>query len=162
AVTAAEAQRQLAELNLSYTRVLAPLGGMISNRRVDPGNLVKADDTVLATIVSLDPIYAYFDVNERTVLKLRRLIQEGQLEESEEARVIVQVSLADEEDFQHRGTIDFLDNQIDPNSGTQRVRAVIMNPQRLLSPGLFVRLRFPVSQPHQALLIQEEALGTDQ
>jgi RND family efflux transporter MFP subunit len=162
AVTAAEAQKQLADLNVTYTRITAPLGGIISNRRVDPGNLVKSDDTILATIVSIDPIYAYFDVNERTVLRLRRLIQEGQIESAEDARVVVQVSLADEEDFQHRGTIDFLDNQIDPNTGTQRVRAVINNPDRLLSPGLFVRLRFPVGAPHQALLVKEEALGTDQ
>jgi membrane fusion protein, multidrug efflux system len=162
AVTAAEAQKQLADLNVTYTRVVAPLAGMISNRRVDPGNLVKADETMLATIVSIDPIYAYFDVNERTVLRLRRLIQLGQIESADDARVIVQVSLADEEDFQRRGTIDFLDNQIDPNTGTQRVRAVISNPDRLLSPGLFVRLRFPVGAPHQALLVQEESLGTDQ
>src|SRR5262249_23628197 len=152
----------LADLNVSYTRVTAPIGGVISSRRVDPGNLVKADDTVLATIVSIDPVYAYFDVNERTVLRLRRLIQEGQIEEADDAKLVVQVSLADEDDFGHRGTIDFLDNQIDPNTGTQRVRAVISNPDRLLSPGLFVRLRFPVGQPHQALLVQEEALGTDQ
>ncbi|HEY2414128.1 MAG TPA: efflux RND transporter periplasmic adaptor subunit [Pirellulaceae bacterium] len=162
AVTAAEAQKQLADLNVSYTRVIAPISGVISNRRVDPGNLVKADDTVLATIVSQDPIYVYFDVNERTVLKLRRLIHEGVLEEADDAGVVVQVSLADEEDYQHKGTIDFLDNQIDPNAGTQRVRAVIHNGDRLLSPGLFVRLRFPVSRPHEALLVQEEALGTDQ
>jgi RND family efflux transporter MFP subunit len=162
AVTAAQAQKQLADLNVTYTRVTAPLGGVISNRRVDPGNLVKADDTLLATIVSIDPIYAYFDVNERTVLRLRRLIQEGQIESADEAKVVVQVALPDEEGFRHRGTIDFLDNQIDPNSGTQRVRAVIANPDRLLSPGLFVRLRFPVGPPHSALLVQEEALGTDQ
>jgi len=162
AVTAAEAQKQLADLNVTYTRVTAPLGGVISNRRVDPGNLVKADETLLATIVSLDPIYAYFDVNERTVLRLRRLIQEGQIESADEAKVVVQVALADEEGFRHRGTIDFLDNQIDPNTGTQRVRAVIANSHRLLSPGLFVRLRFPVGPPHTALLVQEEALGTDQ
>jgi len=162
AVTASAAQKELADLNVSYTHVLAPISGMISNRRVDPGNLVKADDTVLVTIVSLDPIYMYFDVNERTVLKLRRLIHDGQLEEADEAGVVVQVSLADEDDFSHRGTIDFLDNQIDASTGTQRVRAVIPNPDRLLSPGLFVRLRFPIGQPHEALLVQEEALGTDQ
>lgn len=162
AVAAAEAQRQLADLNVTYTRITAPLSGVISNRRVDPGNLVKADDTMLATIVSLDPIYAYFDVNERTVLRLRRLIQAGRMEAADDSKVVVQVSLADEDAFQHRGTIDFLDNQIDPNTGTQRVRAVIENPSRLLSPGLFVRLRFPVGPPHPALLVQEEALGTDQ
>lgn len=162
AVANAEAQLQLAQLNLAYTRIAAPISGTISNRRVDPGNLVKADDTVLATIVSLDPIYVYFDVNERTVLRLRRLIQEGRIQSATESRVDVQVSLADEDDFQHRGTINFLDNQVDPNTGTLRVRAAIDNADRLLSPGLFVRLRFPVGAPHKALLVQEEALGTDQ
>jgi RND family efflux transporter MFP subunit len=162
ALAAAQAQEELAALNLDYTRVVAPLSGRISNRRVDPGNLVKADDTMLATIVSLDPIYVYFDVNERTVLRLRRLIQEGRIRSAEDAKIEVQVSLADEDDFQHRGTINFFDNQIDPNTGTQRVRAVIDNANRLLSPGLFIRLRFPVGAPHEALLVQEESLSTDQ
>jgi multidrug efflux system membrane fusion protein len=162
AVANAEAQQELAQLNLTYTRITAPISGTISNRRIDPGNLIKADDTVLATIVSLDPIYVYFDVNERTVLRLRRLIQEGRIQSAAESRVDVQVSLADEDEFQHRGTINFLDNQVDPNTGTLRVRAAIDNADRLLSPGLFVRLRFPVGAPHKALLVQEEALGTDQ
>src|SRR5689334_15335965 len=108
AVANAEAQLQLAQLNLAYTRIAAPISGTISNRRIDPGNLIKADDSVLATIVSLDPIYVYFDVNERTVLRLRRLIQEGRIQSATESRVDVQVSLADEDDFQHRGTINFL------------------------------------------------------
>jgi membrane fusion protein, multidrug efflux system len=96
------------------------------------------------------------------VLRLRRLIQEGRIQSATESRVDVQVSLADEDDFEHRGTINFLDNQVDPNTGTLRVRAAIDNADRLLSPGLFVRLRFPVGAPHKALLVQEEALGTDQ
>jgi hypothetical protein len=141
---------------------VAPLSGRISNRRVDPGNLVKADDTMLATIVSLDPIYVYFDVNERTVLRLRRLIQEGRIGSTDDSKIEVQVSLADEDDFEHRGIINFFDNQIDPNTGTQRVRAAIDNADRLLSPGLFIRLRFPVGAPHKALLVQEESLSTDQ
>lgn len=161
ALASAKAQRDLAELDVSYSQIKAPVSGVINNRQVDPGNLVKADDTILATIVSQDPIYAYFDINERTVLRLRRLISEGRLAEAHHG-VEVQISLADEDDFKHRGTIDFLDNQLDPNTGTLRVRAVIPNKNGLLSPGLFVRLRFPVSPEHEALLVQEEALGTDQ
>lgn len=162
AIAAAEAQRDLADLDVSYTQIKSPLTGVINNRQVDPGNLVKADETLLATVVTEDPIYAYFDVNERTVLRLRRLIHAGRIEAADEAGVQVQVSLADEEDFKHRGKIDFLDNQLDANTGTLRIRAVIQNKNRLLSPGLFVRLRFPVGPEHDALLVQEEALGTDQ
>lgn len=162
ALVAAESQRDLADLNVSYTQITSPITGIINNRQVDRGNLVKADDTILATVVSHDPIYAYFDVNERTVLRLRRMIRAGQIEAADDAAVEVQVSLADEDDFKHRGTIDFLDNQLDVNTGTQRVRAVIPNKEGLLSPGLFVRLRFPVGPEREAILVQEEALGTDQ
>ncbi|WP_425613509.1 efflux RND transporter periplasmic adaptor subunit [Anatilimnocola sp. NA78] len=162
AVSSAEAQKALAELDLTYTRITSPIDGTISNRQVDPGNLVKADDTVLSTVVSLDPIYAYFDVNERTVLKFRRLINKGEMIAADEKKLKVQISLADEDDFTHEGEIDFLDNQLDPNTGTLRVRATIHNKSGLLSPGLFVRIRFPVGDPHEALLVQEQALGTDQ
>jgi len=162
AVSSAEAQKDLADLDLSYTQIRSPIDGVISNRQVDPGNLVKADDTVLATVVSKDPIYAYFDVNERTVLKLRRLIREGKIVAADENKLKIQISLADEDDFKHVGEIDFLDNQLDANTGTLRVRATIHNKSGFLSPGLFVRIRFPVGNPHEALLVQEEALGTDQ
>jgi len=111
-----QGQIDSARLNLTYTRIIAPISGTISNRRVDPGNLIKADDTVLATILSLDPIHVYFDVNERTVLRLRRLIQEGRIQSATESRVEVHVSLADEDEFEHRGTINFFDNQVDPNT----------------------------------------------
>ncbi|QDU29765.1 Efflux pump periplasmic linker BepF [Anatilimnocola aggregata] len=162
AVAAAEAQKDLADLNVTYTKITSPIDGVINNRQVDVGNLVKFDDTILATVVSQDPIYAYFDVNERTVLKLRRLINAGQIESAEDEGLVIQVSLADEDDFKHSGKITFLDNQLDANTGTLRVRAEIENKNGFLSPGLFVRVRFPVGKPHEALLVQEEALGTDQ
>jgi len=157
-----QAAKELADLNLSYTRVTAPIDGRISRRMVDPGNLVQADETVLTTIVSIDPIYAYFDIDERTVLRLRRLVREGRIKSHRETEITVQVALADEDAFNLSGVVDFVDNQIDPTTGTLRLRAVIANPQRLLSPGLFVRIRFPVGDPHPALLIPEEALATDQ
>ncbi len=159
---AALAAKDSADLNLTWTKVIAPISGHISRRLVDPGNLVKADDTMLATIVSLDPIYAYFDLDERTVLRMRRLLEEGKLLKTPEKRVIVQVALADEEDFSRKGMVDFFDNQVDSTTGTLRLRAVIENPKHLLLPGLFVRLRFPIGEAHSALLIPDEAIGTDQ
>lgn len=162
AVLAAQAKQELADLDVSYTKIRSPMDGVISNRRIDPGNLAKADDTVLAMLVSQDPIYAYFDVNERTVLRLRRLIQEGHITSAVESKLVVYASLADEDGFHHEGYIDFMDNQLDAATGTLRVRAVMKNKAGLLSPGLFVRLRFPVGGAQSALLIQEEALGADQ
>jgi RND family efflux transporter MFP subunit len=156
------AAKELADLNLSYTHVTSPIDGRISRRMVDPGNLVRADETVLTTVVAMDPIYAYFDIDERTVLRLRRLVREGRIRSTRESEVSVQLALADEDEFNLSGAIDFVDNQVDPTTGTLRLRAVIANPQRLLSPGLFVRVRFPVGDPHPALMIPEESLSTDQ
>lgn len=158
----ARASTDLAKLNLGFTRITSPISGRISRRLADPGNLIQADTTPLATIVSLDPIYVYFDVDERTVLRVRRLIREGQIQSARDSRVTVQLALADEETYSLSGIINFIDNQIDANTGTLRVRAVIDNPRLLLSPGLFVRLRYPIGEPHQALLVREESLGTDQ
>jgi multidrug efflux system membrane fusion protein len=162
ALAAAKAAKELADLNVEYTRVLAPMSGTISNRKVDPGNVIKADDASMATIVKLNPIYAYFDINERTVLHLRRMMEEGKIESADKAQLKVGVALADEEAPSHEGTIDFVDSQVDAATGTLHVRATIENPSKLLSPGLFVRLRFPVGEPHRALLIPEEALVSDQ
>ena len=156
------AAKEMADLQLSFTKVTAPFDGRISRRLVDPGNLVQADVSPLATIVALDPIYAYFDIDERTVLKLQRLVHEGVIKATRESKVEVQVALADDPEFRLRGIVDFVDNQVDPTTGTLRMRAVIQNEDRLLTPGLFVRLRFPVGDPHPALLIPEEALATDQ
>lgn len=158
----AVASKVLADLNLSYTKITSPLTGRLSRRLADVGNLVQADQTILANVVSLNPIYAYFDIDERTVLRLRRLIQEGKIQSARNSQVVAQIALADDREFTLKGVIDFIDNQIDPASGTLRLRVVIDNPALLLSPGFFVRLRVPVGAPHKALLVQEEALGTDQ
>jgi RND family efflux transporter MFP subunit len=162
AVKVAEATVTTARVGYGYTKVTAPMSGRIGRRLVDPGNLVKADETILATIVSLDPLYAYFDVDERTVLRLRRLIRSGTVKSAREVEVPVKMELADEEGFPRTGRIDFADNKVDPGTGTLRVRAVFPNPQELLSPGLFVRVRVRIGVPHKALLIAERALGTDQ
>lgn len=162
AVKNAKATREIAKLNLDYTQVKSPISGRVSRKYVDPGNLVKADETILTSVVSQDPMYAYFDVDERTVLKLRRLQLEGKLGTTRETGVPVLLSLADEQEFTRQGTIDFADNRVDPGTGTRRLRGVFPNTDRLLAPGMFIRVRLPIGSPHAALLIAEQALGSDQ
>lgn len=156
------ASQDAAELNLSFTKITAPIDGQISRRLVDPGNLIKADDTPLATIVSLSPIHAYFDVDERTVLRIRRLIQEGKIKSARDTETVVRIGLADEIGFPLEGVINFVDNQVEATTGTLRLRALIKNDQRFLSPGMFVRVQVPIGTPHPALLVREESLGADQ
>lgn len=162
AVSAAMASNETAELNLGFTKITSKIDGRISRRMVDPGNLVQADTTPLTTIVSLDPIYAYFDVDERTLLRLRRVMEEEHTESAISSQVPVEVTLADDESAPMWGKINFLDNQVDAGTGTLRARAVLDNPKGMLSPGLFVRLRIPIGRPRKALLIHEEALQADQ
>lgn len=158
-----KADLDLARLNLSFTKVKAPSAGRLSRRMVDAGNLVKADDTALVSIVSLDPMHVTFDIDERTLLKIRRLIADGKIKSRQEAEIEVMIGLADEPDFPHRGTINFSDNRIDPGTGTLRVRAVTPNPKpRVLSPGLFVRVRLPIGASRRAIVVPEQAVGTDQ
>ena len=161
-VEAARAELALANLNLNFCRVTAPQSGRIGRRLVDPGNLIKADDTPLATIVSIDPIYASFDIDERTLLRLRRLVNEGKIQSAREMDVHVNVGLADEEGFSMDGLIDFVDNTLHPGTGSLRVRALVKNPNKILSPGLFVRIRLPVGPTHKGWMVPEEAMGTDQ
>jgi RND family efflux transporter MFP subunit len=156
------AAKDLAKLNREFTLINSPITGRISRRLVDPGNLIKADDTPLVTVMSLNPIYAYFDIDERTVLKMERLIREGKVQSPRDAVYEVHFSLADEEDYSRTGIIDFLDNHISPTTGTLRLRATVKNDDLLLSPGMFIRLQVPIGKPHPALLVPEEALGSDQ
>lgn len=185
ALSLAKAAKTLAETNYNYTKILSPISGLISRRVIDRGNLVKADDTILTTIVALDKVYATFDIDERTMLRVRRLIQDGKIDSARSATMEVDIGLADEEKFSLKGVIDFIDNKVDPATGTLRVRAVLDNPRKkiqtsasmavstqstpppdayiyLLSPGLFVRVRLPIGKPHEAVLIPEEALGSNQ
>ncbi len=162
AIGVAEAQRRTAEQNLAWTHITAPFAGRISKRAYDPGNLVQQDVTVLTSIVRLDPIYAYFDVDDRTLLRIRRLVREGYIPSARERETPVQVGLPDEDGFSYTGVVDFVDNSLDPGTGTLRVRAVVPNTKLLLSPKQFVRVRLPIGTPRQAVLVPEEALGTDQ
>jgi RND family efflux transporter MFP subunit len=151
------------QLNLEFTHVTAPFSGRLSRRMVDPGNLVKADETVLTRIVTQEPMYVYFDLNERTMLRIRRLVTRGVTASLEKTQLPVFMALADEgETFPHRGLINFEDNQLDSATGTLRVRAEFPNTDRLLKPGFFVKVRVPVGEPYDAMLVPEQALGTDQ
>jgi RND family efflux transporter MFP subunit len=161
-VGAIEAARDLAELNLSYTRVTAPLSGRISRRFVDPGNLVTADTTILTTMVSDNPLYAYFDVDERTYLDLVGPAKSGQGSWLTELRFPVLMRTANEDQFTHSGIVNFIDNRVSATSGTIRLRGVFDNPTGVLKPGLFVRIRLPMGTPYQAVLIPDEAIMSDQ
>jgi RND family efflux transporter MFP subunit len=168
AIGVAKAGQALAEQNVAFTKIRAPFSGRIGKRMIDPNNLVKANDTVLANLVSLDPIYATFDIDERTMLRLRRLIKEGKIVSARVNPTKVEIGLADEEGHSLAGVIDFIDNRLESGTGTLRVRAKVENvklvhsPALLLSPGMFVRIRLPVGGPKPSLVIREEALGSDQ
>ena len=156
------AAHDLAKLNREFTQITSPISGRISRRMIDPGNLIKADDTLLVTVMSLNPIYAYFDIDERSILKIERLIREGKVQSPRDAQYHVQFSLADEENFTRTGAIDFLDNHISPTTGTLRFRATVQNDDLLLTPGMFIRVHVPIGTPHEAILVPEEALSSDQ
>jgi RND family efflux transporter MFP subunit len=150
------------ELNLTYTKVLAPIDGRVSRYNVTVGNLVVQDQTLLTTIVSVDPMYVYFDVDERTVLEVRKTIRAGKRKSARDVEWPILLSLANEEDFPHKGVINFVDNQVNPKTGTLRIRGVFSNENELLSPGYFGRVRVPISNPYKALLVSDRAIDTDQ
>lgn len=158
-VLVARAGRDAARLNVDFTRISAPISGRIGRPLLTAGNVVKADTTDLATIVSADPMYVYFDVNERTALRLRQMVREGKLKE---AGAPVQLGLANDEGYPRRGTIDFIDNQVNPASGTLQLRAVFPNADQVLIPGLSARVRLATSAPYKALLVPERAINSDQ
>lgn len=155
-----------AKLDLNYTKVTAPVSGRVSRYVVTVGNLVQAGDqgggTLLTTIVSVDPMYAYFDVDEHTALRVRQLVREGKADSPRDGGYPVSLGLASEEGHPHQGTINFVDNQVNPKTGTIRLRGVFPNKDQVLLPGLFARVRVPIGRPHNALLVNERALDTDQ
>ncbi len=162
---AATAAVESARLNVEWCRVVAPISGRISYKYATTGNLVTGgtgSGTLLTTIVSVDPIYANFDVDERTVQRIQQLVHEGKLKSNEEADIPVWLGLAAEDGFPHLGTISFVDNQVNPRTGTLRVRGVFLNTDGALVPGYFARVRVPVSAPHKAVLVSDRALDTDQ
>jgi multidrug efflux system membrane fusion protein len=165
-----EAQAKVADtkLSLDFCYVTAPSAGRISRRMADPGNLVLADNTILTSLVTEDPLYAYFDVDERTYLNLLGSSAKRLMSWSGTLQYPVLMRLANEDDFVrkdrflHEGTVNFIDNQVTATTGTIRMRGVFRNPDSLLKPGLFARIRLPIGDPYRALLIPDEALQSDQ
>jgi multidrug efflux system membrane fusion protein len=161
-VKAAAAAVETARLNLEWTRVRSPIAGRVSNALVTEGNLVQASPaTLLTTVVSLDPMYVYFDSDEQTYLRYA-----GQAKSAgsnwRTARLPVYLGLANETGYPHEGHLDFVDNQVDPNTGTIRTRAVFSNKSRALTPGLFARVKLVGTTKKKALLVRDAAIGTDQ
>ena len=165
-VAAQEASVRHAELDLQFTELKAPVGGRIGDRRVSEGNLVTGgtggNTTLLATIVSIDPIRFEFTFDEASFLRYERLGKEGKDVASRSAGVEVAVKLIDEPDFAHAGKMDFVDNVIERASGTIRGRAVLPNPNGVFTPGMFGRVRVPGSPPFEALLLPDNAIGSEQ
>jgi RND family efflux transporter MFP subunit len=165
AETVAEGALQAAQLNIEFSHVLAPITGRVSRHLVSIGNLVQGSEgtsTVLTSIVSMDPIYIYFDVDEATYLKNNRLWFEGKRPSSRDTANPVQVTLSGEAKPSHDGKMDFLDNRLDVSTGTLRSRAVIPNKDFSILPGQFGRVRLIGSAPYEALLLPDAAIATDQ
>ncbi len=161
-VSAMEAAKEKAELYLNYTKVTAPVTGRVSRRFVDPGNLINADNTVLTSIVAENPMYAYFDVDERTYLELLSTVSPGQTAWSADVHLPLMIRLANEPDFVLVGYIDFVDNRIVATTGTVRMRGVFQNPSGKLKSGLFVRVRLPIGNSYKTRMIPDEAVQSDQ
>lgn len=151
---AAQAQYESARLNLAYTRVTAPIDGRVSKAEITLGNLVDAS-AVLTSVVSLDRIYASFDGDEQTYLRVGARAQRDK-------SAVVKIGLANEEGFPHEGKLEFVDNQLDARTGSVRMRATLANPDRALAPGLFARVQVGSGVANQAVVINERAVGTDQ
>jgi RND family efflux transporter MFP subunit len=159
-VAALDAQLNSAELNLSYARITAPMAGQISRSNITAGNLVAAGDPVLTTLVATEKIYAWFDASEATYLRLSAARRAAN--KDNKSAPTVQLGLADEEGFPHKGTVDFVDNRLNPATGSIRVRAVFDNSQGRFTPGLSARLRLGSGAATNASLVPEKAISTDQ
>jgi RND family efflux transporter MFP subunit len=160
AVRGAEASLRNAQLNLDWTTVRAPISGRVGRAEITEGNLVQSgppSPSLLTTIVSLDPIYVYFDTDEQAYLKY---VGTAGVKHSESRRV--QIGLANETGFDHEGTLDFVDNQLDRRAGTIRLRAVLRNANHDFAPGLFARVRLAGGERRAVTMVQDQAIGTDQ
>lgn len=157
-VNGAQGALTQARLDLGFTEIRAPISGRISRKLVTAGNLVRANDTMLTTIVALDPIYFYFDIDERSYLAYVRRSQNGSREANGYG---VKVGLADERELTHAGKLDFVDNRLDQSTGTMRARAILENKSMLMMPGMFGRIGIPGSNRYRAVLVPDEAIGAD-
>lgn len=161
-LASAQAAAKRAALDLSFTQVHAPISGKISRTNITKGNLIQQDSTLLTSIRKVDPIWAYFDVDERTVLEIQRQIRQGKFKSYRDAEFPVQLGTQIEKGFPHQGHIDFADNTLDSSTATLRVRGVFPNKDGVLQPGMFVRIRIPIGNKHKALVVAESALDSDQ
>ena len=161
----AKAALDSASLDLEYTQVKSPIDGRVSRALLTEGNYVSgnADSaTLLTTVVSIDPIYVYADVDEATLLKFNELVASKKLGATDDGKIPVDLQLADESDFPHKGHIESFNNQLDASTGSILMRAVFDNSDGRIVPGLFARVRIPLSEKHEAILVDERAIGTDQ
>lgn len=162
------ASLEVYRLNVEFTQVKSPIDGQVSRYYLTVGNLVNQDQTLLTTVVSNDPIYAYFDVDEPTVIRVRRAINEGKIKRYLEGTIPVNIGLQGEEGFPYQGTLNFVNNQVNPATGSILVRGIFPNPtppagqSRIFSPGMFVRVQLPIGQPHSSILVIDQAIGSDQ
>jgi RND family efflux transporter MFP subunit len=165
-IHAAEAALEQAKLNFEYTTIAAEIDGKIGRYEMTPGNLVVANQTLLTRIESVEPMYAYFDLDEQTVVNIKKDIQAGKIKSANDEIVPVEMSIAGDTGYPRKGSINFVDNRLDPNTGTLKVRGVftneLKNSLRLLTPGMFCRVRVVLGEPHEALLVSERAIGTEQ
>ncbi len=160
-VQSRKAALEQAQLDLEYTKVKAPISGRVSSALITKGNYVTAGQSLLTTLVSTDTIYAYFDADEQTFLKYKRLAREGSRLDSQDNNSPVMMGLADDQDFPYTGHIDFMDNQVNQQTGTIRGRAVFENTDGRFTPGLFARIKVAGSASYQGVLIDDKAVGTD-
>jgi RND family efflux transporter MFP subunit len=165
ALAGAEAARDYAKLDLDFTEVRAPINGRVSRAILTVGNYVtggSGEGTLLTTLVSVDPVYVYADVDEDSLLKFNALVAAGKIETNADGHTPVQLQLGDESGFPHAGYVESFDNHLDANTGSILLRAVFPNNDGRIVPGLFARIRLPSSDKHTAFLLTERAIGTDQ
>jgi multidrug efflux system membrane fusion protein len=160
AIRDARGALEIARLNQSFTRVTAPCDGVIGRGLLSPGNLVTADETVLARIVGMDPMYVTFGMDEATLLRLRRMVNEGKLKPARDGKWPVSMGLTGENGHPHQGVMEFMGNEVNPATSAITLRAVFPNPRpangvRMMTPGMLARIRMPVGEPHAALLVPQ-------
>ena len=161
----AEADLKTANLEREFADIHAPISGIAGSFNVTVGNFINggsAGATPLTTIVPHHPIYCHFEVDERRVLQMTRMFIDGKSEGRENLNTPVDIALSDRDDFEFKGVIQFTENQLDPNTATLQIRALVNNENELLTPGLFARVRVPIGQPEERLLVPDAALGFDQ
>ena len=158
-VRVAEAAVATAKLNLGFTEVRSPIAGRVSRAMLTLGNLVQADQSVLTSVVSQDPVYVYFQPDEQTFLRYAELARKGERAKSANP---VRVGLATDQDYPYTGTVNFINNQVDPATGTINLRAVLPNPDRIFTPGLYARVQLEGSADVTAILIDDKAVMSDQ